>query len=112
VSKLPTGSRAKAEEITLNAVPYRVTEVDGQVIFEENSGFFGLFSRFVFEWRGQGWYLVGAESTFGHVFLPHIVSAAKWVAHNYIATFSEGKGVVRRRVSGDPAEGGFMGNLV
>lgn len=81
------------EEITLNAVPYRVTEVDGQVIFEEASGFAGLFSRFVFEWRGQGWYLVGAESTFGHVFLPHIVSAAKWVAHNYIATFSEGRGL-------------------
>lgn len=59
----------KTRSISLCAVPYVVTEQDGQVIFEERSGFYGLHSRFGFEWMGCGWYLVDTEDTFGRVFV-------------------------------------------
>lgn len=80
---------------SLCGVPYIVTEQDGQVIFEDRSGFYGLQSRFAFEWKGCGWYLVGYEDTFDKVYVPHIVAALKWVEDNYTITWTDGVGAAK-----------------
>lgn len=80
--------------ISLCAVPYVVTEQDGQVIFEDQSGFYGLHSRFAFEWKGCGWYLVGYDDSFDRVYVPHIVVALKWVEANYTIEWRDGVGTL------------------
>lgn len=82
------------KHISLCAVPYDVADIDGQVIFEERSGFFGSYCRFAFEWCGQGWYLVDFESWTGRVYAPHMAAAIKWIEVNYTVTYTEGRGVV------------------
>lgn len=79
--------------ITLCAVPYHVTVQDGQVIFEERSGFWGLHSRFALEWKGCGWYLVGYEDSYDSIYVPHLVAASKWVEDNFHIEWTDGTGV-------------------
>ncbi len=79
-------------KISLCAVPYEVTFQDGQVIFEEKSGF-PTFSRFAFEWTGCGWYLVDHESTFDKLFIPHIVAAYEWTKDNFAIKWNNGVGI-------------------
>jgi hypothetical protein len=76
----------------LCAVPYEITEQDGQVIFEERAGFYGTHSRFTLEWTGCGWYLVDFDDWRGQIFAPHIVAALKWVKANYTITYNNGVG--------------------
>lgn len=82
------------KRISLCAVPYDVTDADGQVIFEDRSGFFGLEGRFTFEWKGCGWYLVDFEDSFEKIFVPHIVAALEWVNANYPVEWIDGVGKV------------------
>lgn len=81
--------------VTLNCVSYRVTEIDGQVMFEKTGGVWGVESRFCFEWRGAGWYLIDFEDSFGRIYVPHLVSAAKWLEQNYGVSYNNGVGKVR-----------------
>ncbi len=78
---------------TLCAVPYEITAQDGQVIFEEKSGFPG-HSQFTLEWTGCGWYLVDFDTRAEHVFVPHIVAASEWVKENFVIDWNDGVGVV------------------
>lgn len=82
-------------EINLGGVPYVVTEQDGQVIFEEQSGFYGVNSRFGMEWRGQDWYLIDIDYNMSGIFLQHIVRASKWLEDHYAITMHDGVGTVR-----------------
>lgn len=86
--------RYNPTEKSLCGVPYLITEQDGQFIFEEKSGFYGVESRFVLEWKGCGWYLVGYEGTFGTVFVKHIAAALEWVEANCEIRWTNGTGVV------------------
>lgn len=83
---------------SLCAVPFDITEQDGQVIFENKSGFHGCFGRFAFEWKGCGWYFVGFEDTFDRVYAPHIVAAFQWIEENYTITWNDGVGTVSRNL--------------
>lgn len=59
-------------QVNLCAILHTVTVQDGQVIFEEKSGFFGCYSRFALErpreMEGHGgpgtWKLVDVDNTF------------------------------------------------
>lgn len=82
-------------EVKLNCVSYRVTEIDGQVIFEEIGGMWGVENRLCFEWIGTGWYLIDFEHSFNRVYVPHLVSAAKWLEQNYSVSYNNGTGTAR-----------------
>lgn len=84
----------KQRQINLCGVPYLVTEIDGQVIFEEQSGFAGTFSRFTFEWKGCGWYLVDFEDWCGKIYAAHLVAAVQWIWEHYDVTYHDGIGTV------------------
>ncbi len=77
-------------EITLCAVPYRVTELDKQVMFLDCSGFAFCHSQFTFEWKGCGWYLVDMESSAMRIYVPHIVAAYEWVKKHYRLDYVDG----------------------
>ena len=83
--------------ITLCAVPYEVTDADGQVIFDEKSGFAHCYCRFTFEWTGCGWYLVDTDDSHGRTFVPHIIAAYEWVEANYAIAWDNGVGKVSRK---------------
>ena len=84
-----------AIKTTLCAVSYEVTEQDGQVIFEERSGFSGTHCRFALEWKGCGWHLVDFDTWSGHVFAPHLSAALDWVEANYTKEWKDGTAVVK-----------------
>ncbi len=86
--------RSQQCRITLCAVPYDVTDQDGQVIFEERSGFPGTYCRFSLEWKGCGWYLVDFDDWRGCVFVPHITAALEWVEFNYAKEWKDGTATV------------------
>lgn len=81
-------------KISLCAVPYEVTEQDGQVIFEERSGFSGCHCRFTLEWKGCGWYFVDFEARWHRVFAHHIAAALEWVEANYAEQWRAGTATV------------------
>jgi len=85
------------EQISLCAVPYLVTEQDGQIIFDQNVGFFGCHTQFTFEWKGSGWYMVNFDDSFERIFVPHIVRALQWVEENYEIAWTNGTGVAHRK---------------
>lgn len=78
------------QKAVLCCVPYLVTETDGQVIFEEKSGFAYTFGSFTLEWFGCGWYLVDFESSSDGIFVAHIAAALKRVEENYTYKFDNG----------------------
>lgn len=80
--------------ITLSGIGYRMTEIDGQLIFEEMGGICGVTNRFTLEWKGCGWYLVDFEHSFGRVRLSHLNAAAKWVEENFTIEYHNGVGTV------------------
>ncbi len=79
----------------MSGIGYRMTEIDGQLIFEEVGGIYGVTNRFTLEWLGTGWYLVDFEHSFGHVRLSHISAAEKWVRENYTTEYKDGTGTVK-----------------
>lgn len=90
---------------SLCAVPYDVTEQDGQVIFEERSGFAGTHCRFTLEWKGCGWYLVDFDDWAGRVFAPHIAAALEWVEANYAKEWKDGTATVKLNIVHEPRAG-------
>ncbi len=86
-----------SSKIGLCGVPYMVTEQDGQVIFEEQSGFHGCYTRLAFEWKSFGWYMLPFEARFEHIYAPHIVEAVKWLDENFTITWNKGTGTVSRK---------------
>lgn len=81
--------------VTLNGIMYRVTEIDGQVIFDEVGGIFGVKTMFCFEWTGAGWYLVDFEATYHGVCARHLVSAVEWLEKNYTICYNDGVGATK-----------------
>ncbi len=78
-------------DIVLCAVPYKMTELDGQVIFLNRSGFAFCHSQFTFEWNGVGWDLVDTEGEpKAGIYVPHIVAAYKWVNQHYKREYDNG----------------------
>ena len=66
---------------------------DGQVIFSANGGIYGVVTRFAFEFKGTGWYLVDFTSSFGHIYAPHLTAAIEWLDANYRIHYNDGVGV-------------------
>lgn len=64
-------------EIALGGIPYKVTEHDGQVIFEENGGFYGSHGRFAFCYLEQydRWDLIDEDQSHGGVYTVHLQAA-------------------------------------
>jgi len=81
--------------VLLNAIQYRVTEMDGQVIFDEVGGIFGAKAQFCFEWTGCGWYLVDFDTTGHGIYASHLVSAINWLNQNYSVCYNDGVGVTK-----------------
>lgn len=84
-------------QTNLRGVPYQVDLVDGQVIFEDKSGFWGTHCRFAYEWKGVGWYLVGAEDWVGKVYVPHLVAAYEFVEKHFHKEWNDGTATVSWR---------------
>jgi hypothetical protein len=83
-----------SRQVMLNGILYRATEIDGQVIFEEVGGMWGVENRFCFEWMGTGWYLVDFEHSFSRIYASHLVSAVEWLEQNYNISYNNGTGSV------------------
>lgn len=77
-------------DITLCAVPFKVTEQDGQVIFRDNSGFAFCHAQFTLQWNGYGWDMVDMESSRARIFVAHIAAAYKWVQQHYLPHYVNG----------------------
>ena len=84
----------KQKTAILAGIQYKITDIDGQIIFEESSGFYGTYNRFTIEWRGCGWYLVDFESWKGNIFVAHIIAAQKWIDKNYDIEYDDGVGKI------------------
>lgn len=81
-------------EINLCGIGYRVTETDGQVIFEEQGCFHGVHSRFTYEWNGLFWAMVDMDAWSGDVMVAHLAAAGDWVEKNYSVEWIDGRGTV------------------
>ena len=62
-----------SKDVVVCGVPYRMTIVDGGVLFSNKSGFSGFVSRSMFSYRNSLWYLDTSESTYGKIAAVHIV---------------------------------------
>lgn len=60
------------KDVNVCGVPYKMAIVDGGLMFSNKSGFYGVSGRFMFEYRGNLWYLLHSESTFGSVPMCHL----------------------------------------
>jgi hypothetical protein len=84
-----------SRSITLCGVPHIVTDHDGQTIFENDSGFWGCYDRFTFQWNGVGWDMVDFDTSSGRLYAPHIRAALEWVERWYEIEWNDGTGTVR-----------------
>ncbi len=80
--------------VSLGGVPYRMTIVDGGVLFSNRSGFHGVTGRFVFSYRSHLWYLEHSESTWGSVAACHLVKMHKLLGEYIGADHAESNGSV------------------
>lgn len=60
-------------DISILGIPHSIEIVDGGVLFSNKSGFWGVSGRFMFEYKGRMWYLVGMETTWNQVPINHLV---------------------------------------
>lgn len=72
-------------DVSVGAVPHRMTIVEGGVLFSNKSGFYGYTARYMFSYRSHLWYLEHTESTFGSVAACHLVKMHKLLGE-YIGT--------------------------
>lgn len=91
----PPNCSPVSRSITLCGVPHIVTDHDGQVIFENDSGVWGCYDRFAFQWNGVGWDMVDFDTSSGRLYAPHIRAALEWVERWYEIEWNDGKGTVR-----------------
>lgn len=68
-----TEARGEYRDISICCVPYRMTIVEGGVVFSNRSGFYGVTGRFMFAYRSHLWYLDHSQSTWGDVAACHLV---------------------------------------
>ena len=80
-----SGSSHCYRDVSIGGVPYRMSIVDGGVMFSNKSGFWGVSGRFMFEYVGMLWYLVDAQSTWNRVPVCHLAKMHKKLGE-YIGT--------------------------
>ena len=68
------------KKVTICGVPHEMSIVDGGVMFSDKSGFWGLSSRIMFEYRSGLWYILSADSTFNKTAACHIVRMYEMLA--------------------------------
>jgi len=71
------GSSDCYRDVSIGGVPHRMSIIDGEVMFSDKSGFWGVSGRFVFEYVGMLWYLVDAQSTWNKVPACHLAKMHK-----------------------------------
>lgn len=64
-------------DVSVCAVPHRMTIVEGGVLFSNKSGFYRFSCRLMFSYHSHLWYLENAESTWDKVAVCHIVKMHK-----------------------------------
>lgn len=67
-------------KVTVCAVPYEMTIVEGGVLFSNKSGFSGTHGRYMFEYKSSLWYLTELTSTWKATPVCHIVKMHKLLA--------------------------------
>jgi hypothetical protein len=67
------------KEVLLSCIQYRVTEVEGMIVFSENNGMYGCCDRMIFT-KGQysSWRLQ-LKTTFNTIQVSHIIEAYKLI---------------------------------
>ncbi len=78
--------------VTVCAVPYDMSIVEGGVLFSNKSGFSGSHGRYMFEYRANLWYLTESTSTWKATAVCHIVKMHKLLALHIGPDFTEGNG--------------------
>jgi len=82
----PTSGQSRSyRDVSIGGVPYRLSIVEGGAMFSNKSGFWGVSGRFMFEYGGMLWYLIGAESTWNRVPACHLAKMHKLLGE-YIST--------------------------
>jgi hypothetical protein len=63
---------SNCKEVTICAVPFEMSIVDGGVLFSEKSGFYGVTARYMFSYTGH-WRLIEVTRTFEGVPVMHFL---------------------------------------
>ena len=64
-------------KVTVCAVPYEMSIIEGGVLFSNKSGFYGVSARYTFAVRNHLWYLEDRQETFPRTALCHLVKMSE-----------------------------------
>lgn len=81
-------------DVSVCGVPYRMSIVDGGVMFSNKSGFWGVSGRFMFEYRHHLWYMLHAASTWDSVAACHLAKMHKLLGEHIGPDHTEADGTV------------------
>lgn len=67
------------KEVIIDAIMYRVTEVEGMIIFSEAQGMYGCCDRIIFSKEKYSCWQLELKTTFGRMMADHICKAYQLV---------------------------------
>jgi len=67
------------KEVLIDAIMYRVTEVEGMIIFSEAIGMYGCCDRIIFNKEKYSCWQLELKTTFGHIMADHVCKAFQLV---------------------------------
>lgn len=67
------------KEVIIDAIMYRITEVETMIIFSEAQGMWGCCDRIIFNHPKDGGWQVELKTTFGHMMADHVAKAYQLV---------------------------------
>lgn len=81
--------------VVLGGIGYNVSVQDGQVIFEQTGGIWGVVTRFAFEKKRDInntpgiWYMVEFSNTYGRISADDIKLGFEWCCENFGGNFED-----------------------
>lgn len=86
-------SKKLPKEVTICGIGYRVTEIDGMIIFSESSGFYGCCNRMIFTRNQYSGWRIELKLTFDNILTAHIEKAyhliMKWRGDDWFRPYKE-----------------------
>jgi len=67
------------KEVLLSGIKYRVTEVEGMIIFSEESGMYGCCDRIIFTKEKYSSWRLQLKTTFETIQVSHVIEAYKLI---------------------------------
>ncbi len=67
------------QEVLLSCILYRITEIEGMIIFSEASGMYGCCDRMIFTKSNYSSWRLQLKTTFDTIQVSHIIEAYKLI---------------------------------